>query len=517
MKPYERENFRPEAGYDAYVGRIARGFGVSSAGQGVGRLLGYATHAAVAWMHGPAQLGFYALGITLVQVANILSQLGLDNGVVRYVAHHGAGGDTARIRGTILQSLAVTFALSVALSALTFLGAGFLAHDLFGKPFLETMFRAFAGAIPFLTIMSMALWATQGFGTMKYAAFVGQILRPLANLVLVVVFYLLGVQILGAVAAYVLSMAFGAALALYCLGRVFPGLLEGRPEYESRELSAVSAPMIVANVTQYANLWIAVAVLGVFEPVSVVGIYNVAARTAALSALILVAFGGIFSPLASSLYRQERRGELGRLYDEVSRWSFTGALAFFLITTLLARDIMGVFGEAFVSGWPVIVVIAAGQLFNSSVGPTARLLAMTGHQKVVMVCSAGSAASAVVLSLLLVPAYGILGAATATAAALVLANVATLFFVRRRLGFWPYGRRYLKPLLAGLAAAAATYALRPALPGWEGLPALFVFAPFTLAVFFAVLCSLGLSPGDRRFLASFLEAVRRALRRGLIT
>ena len=66
---------------------------MSSAGQGLGRLLGYATHVAVAWMRGPLQLGFYALRITVVQAANILSQRGLDNGVVRYVAHYGAGGE----------------------------------------------------------------------------------------------------------------------------------------------------------------------------------------------------------------------------------------------------------------------------------------------------------------------------------------------------------------------------------------------------------------------------------------
>ncbi len=177
MKPHEKESlsgyrsfdtgsikerFRPEEGYDAYVGSVARGFGASSAGQGAGRLLGYAAHAAVAWMHGPAQLGFYALGITSVQPANVLSQLGLDNGVVRYVAHYGTGGDTARVRGTLVQSLVVTFALSVALSSLLFLGAGFLAQGLFGKPFLETMFRAFAGAIPFLTTVFFAVRCTLG-------------------------------------------------------------------------------------------------------------------------------------------------------------------------------------------------------------------------------------------------------------------------------------------------------------------------------------------------------------------
>jgi hypothetical protein len=77
---------RSEDVYDLQVERVARGVCVGSAGQGVERLLGHATHASVAWMYGPAQLGFYA----------------------------------------VTRSL---------------------AESVFGKPFLETMFRAFAGAL----------------------------------------------------------------------------------------------------------------------------------------------------------------------------------------------------------------------------------------------------------------------------------------------------------------------------------------------------------------------------------
>jgi O-antigen/teichoic acid export membrane protein len=359
----------------------------------------------------------------------------------------------------------------------------------------------------------MALWATQGFGTLKYAAFVGQAARPLLNLVLLVFFYMVGVQILGAVAAYVISMALGAALALASLRRVFPGLLAGKAEYEGRELSVASAPMIVANVTQYSNLWTAVVVLGVFEPVPTVGVYSAAARTAALSSLVLISFAGVFSPLAAGLYRQERLGELGRLYADVSRWAFTGALAFFLVTALFSRDVMLFFGEEFAHGWPVVVVISAAQLFNSSVGPTARLLAMTGHQKAVMVSTVGSAIAAVALNFLLVPHYGVGGAAAATAAALVLANGSSLVFVRRRLGFWPYGPRYVKPLLAGFVAAAVTLGIRALLPTIEGLPALLLFAPIILVIFACALVSLGLYPSDRRFLASFGGAIRDALGR----
>lgn len=501
-------------GYDGYVDRIARGVGMSSTGQGIGRLIGYATAAAIAKLHGPAQLGFYALGIVVLQVANILSQFGMDNGVVRYVARYRTEGDNARVRGVIIQALCVTFGLSVMLSVVIFFGSGVLADRVFDKPFLKTMFQIFAVALPFFTLMSITLWATQGFQTVRYATLVREILRPLVNLIFVFVFYFLGVEVLGAVVAYIISMVFGSFMALYYLTNVFPSLLDRDvdPIYESRALFSVSGPMIIANFTQYINLWTALIVLGVFVSAGDVGIYDVAARTATLSALVLISFAGIFSPMISSLHQQSLMGDLGYLYKDVSRWTFTGALVFFLITALLAKDIMAFFGEDFIPGWPVIVIIAAAQLFNSSVGPTARILAMTGRQQMVMVATISSAITAIVLNLLLVPSYGIFGAAVATAAALVVSNSLSLFFVNRFLGFWPYEWRYMKPLAAGLLSCLAVYLARLALPGYEGLFALVLFTPIFLAVFALSLTSFGLSPSDRKFLSSFWMAVRRNLR-----
>ena len=501
--------------YDAYVGQIARGVGMGSIGQGLSRVLGYVTQVTMAWLYGPGLLGFYVLGTTLVQIANILSQFGMDNGVVRYVAHYEAEGDVKRVRGIILQALLVTFALSVVLSVLLFFGAGFLAIRVFDEPFLETVFKAFSVSIPFFTVMSMALWATQGFQTVRYTTYVQYVVRPLLNLVFIVVFYLFGVTVLGAVASYILSMALGAVLALYYLRRIFPPLLdrEVRPKFESRALFKASAPMIMANLTQQVHSWLALLALGAFESARSVGIYDVAFRTAALSTLVLFAFNGIFSPMISSLYRRGLLQDLAYLYKDVSYWAFTGALAFFLTTGLLAQDIMTVFGPKFIPGWPVIIAIAAAQLFNSSVGPTARVLAMTGHQRIVMFSTLASAVAAAVLNLLLVPVFGLFGAAAATAAAVVLANVVTLLFVHRLLGFWPYSARYTKPIVAGLLAAVSVYLAKLVLPAYDDILALLIFTPLFLAVFLTLLVALGLSPSDRQFLASFWAAVRRNVRR----
>ena len=117
------------------------------------------------------------------------------------------------------------------------------------------------------------------------------------------------------------------------------------------------------------------------------------------------------------------------------------------------------------------------------------------------------------LNLVLVPRFGIFGAAAATAVAVVLANVVTLLFVYRRLGFWPYSTRYVKPVIAGLIAAAVMYLARLALPAYTGVSALLIFGSLLLVVFLGLLVALGLSPSDRHFLASFWAAIRRNLRR----
>ncbi len=497
--------------YDAYVGQIARGAGVSSVGQGIGRVLGYATQVALARMFGPAQLGFYVLGITAVQLANILSMFGMDNSVVRYVARYRAEGDAARVRGTVLLVLWTTFALSVALSVLMFASAGFLADVVFDKPFLESTFRAFSLAVPFFTVMSTALYATQGFQTVKYTTYVQEIMRPLINLGFVVIFYLLGVEILGAIAAYVLSMLVGSAIALCYLKRLLPELVDrGTPtKFEARKVFVSSGPMMVAKTTNYLNTWAMVWVLGVFVPAKEVGIYSAASRTAALSVLVLVAFSGIFSPMISNLYNRGSLDHLGLLYKDVSRWTFTGGLLISLPIAFFSRDVLAVFGREFVPGWPVMVVIAAAQLFNSSVGIAGSVLAMTGHEKRLMWARIVAVVMTVGVGTALVPFYGVLGAAVATAAGLVLVNVITLFSIRRLLDLWPYSRQYLKPLAAGLLAISGALLAGWALTLPEGLVAMLVLGPVFLVLFAALIVALQLSDSDRQFLKAFWAAVRR--------
>lgn len=505
-----------EAEYETYIGRVVRGAGVGSFGQVIGRVLNYATQIMLARMYGPAQLGLYVLGTTLIQVSVIFAQLGMNYGVVRYVAHYRAEGETARVRGTIIMALRVSLILSLVLATLMFFSAGFLANTVFNEPLLESVFRILSISLPFFAVMSIALWATQGFQTMKYETYIQLIQRPLLNFVLIVAFYFLGAQILGAATAFVVSVIVGAISALYGLRRLFPEIFDRsiRPEFDPRRLFGVSLPMTVASSTQYLHPWITATLLGIFASASAVGIFTVAVRTAILLTLIFEAFAMIFSPVVSGLYSRGRLEDLGSLYQEISRWIFIGSIALFLVLVVLSADMMAVFGSEFVSGQIVLIVVAVANLFKASAGPATNVLAMTDNQNIVLSATLCSTFASAAVALALVPGFGILGAGLAMAAATVLESIITLCYVRRRLNVWPYTRGYLKPLAAGILAAVTILLCEPLLDLPSGFFSLLVLGPLLMLVFLGILLALGLPPSDRQLLATLWESFKKSRRQG---
>jgi len=98
------------------------------------------------------------------------------------------------------------------------------------------------------------------------------------------------------------------------------------------------------------------------------------------------------------------------------------------------QPLLMLFGKGFMEGYPVILILSVGLLARASVGPAERLLLMVGQQRA---CAAVYGAAFVVslaLCLLLVPRFGIHGAAAASASALIVESALLFAVIRRRLG-----------------------------------------------------------------------------------
>ena len=116
------------------------------------------------------------------------------------------------------------------------------------------------------------------------------------------------------------------------------------------------------------------------------------------------------------------------------RWTFWPSLILAIVLVVLGKFILSLFGDGFTQGYPLLCVLVIGLVVRSSIGPSERLLNMIGRQKMCAVVYAGAFATNLVLCFVLIPRFGLMGAAIATVTAILLESGFLILAVRKQLG-----------------------------------------------------------------------------------
>ncbi len=495
------------------IGQIARGAGIGLAGNIIYYAFSYLFGILVARQIGAEQYGLYTLGVTAVTLFSRFAIVGLDRGLMRYASISRGEG-----RGTLLRHL-TRMALWV----------GALSGGLLGllmwrfpsqllallhwtdKPALLTLLPLLALAVPAMTLTGIAIAGTQAFRTIRYRAFVVNMVQPaiklLASLALVIWWKPLA---MAPVLGFVLAQIIGTALALFFLQRLTretPATDQPLPGM-GRKLARFSVPLLFSNVINYLNGRTEVLVLGMFLIADMAGIYNAAVRLAGLGLIVLTAFNAIFSPLISDLHHRGELERLSALFKLVTRWIVTVAMPLFVVQMLFAPQLMGLFGPDFVQGSNALRLLSLGQLVNFASGAVGVMIIMSGRSDITLMNSLLTVALALALDFWLVPRAGLLGAALAGSTIMALINFVRIWEVWHLLHIHPYSRAFVRPLLAAIPATLAGAAWQRWLPltniFYLAIACLLVAVVYTLA-----LLAMGLDEGDRMM----LDALRIRLQR----
>ena len=126
--------------------------------------------------------------------------------------------------------------------------------------------------------------------------------------------------------------------------------------------------------------------------------------------------------------------KLAAFARETVAWTFWPSLAMAVVVLLLGELMLTLFGPDFVAGYPLLFLLCIGVVARSAVGPCESLLTMTGNQNVCAFVYALTLALNIALSIVLIPLYGLWGAAIATAVSMMFEAAALSFTVYRRLG-----------------------------------------------------------------------------------
>jgi O-antigen/teichoic acid export membrane protein len=500
------------AGRDA-AARVAGGALVALAGGGLSFCLTTTYQILVARALGTAGFGLYVLALAISSFLAEACDLGLDYGVLRFGAIARGDGDLNRLRTVIRRGVLSAFAAGSLASGLLIAGAGTVARA-FGKPGLTALLIPLAVAIPFTGTAEVLRAALRCMGRVAPSVASDSLITPGVRVCMV----LIALQIAGSPRHVAVAYATTEALAmlatlamllrtLHRMSQPVDRRTQGRRKARTPGLFRYSLPMSLNRVILYTNNQTEVLVLGLLRPAESVGVFGIARRLSQGVGALLTSITVLFNPMVADLHHRHLHTELDRLFRTTNRWLFTCGFPLCLIEVAFSHDLLHVFGEGFSGGAAALAILALGQLVNVSTGTVAAVLAMIGRARMSVLDSVFFIGLSLVLDFLMIPPWGILGAAIANATSLAAVNVLRIVQIRHVLGIFPYDRRYLRPVGAGLIAAAA--ALLLPLAGLEPLPRLILRMAVLGVVYLGTLAAFGFDPVDREVARAFRKRLRR--------
>lgn len=417
---------------DEHVEEVLMEGGIALAMKVAGAALSFAFNLLLARMLGAEGAGVYYLALTVTTVASVVGRLGLDNAALRFVASSAESGNWAAVKGVHRTALVVAGLTASVLTVLVLVGAGWISSVAFSDPDLVTPLRVMAlGIVPY-ALLVVYTQALKGLKATTYAMSLQGFGVPLLAVPLLVILAA-RLDVVGAVLAWVLGCYAVVGVGHYLWRKATPDLGEVTGDFSTRDLLSTGFPLLLVASMNLIMSWTDTVMLGVWGASEQVGIYNASMKTAMLISFALLAVNSIAAPKFSSLYSSGEIGALGRLARDISIILAVIALPMWLACILAPETILSIFGPQFSKGAWALAILATGQLVNVCTGSVGFLLMMTGNERDMRNITVAVSIINVALNLLLVPPFGLVGAAIATSISIACTNVVATGFAYWRL------------------------------------------------------------------------------------
>lgn len=471
------------------LNKILKGAGLMFLGMIFSKFITYFYRIVVARYIGPDAYGQLALGLTVLGIATTLSQLGLNQGVQKFVPEARKENDKAKLKGILLSSIQIVTISSLIVGIAIYTSAEFIATEIFGNAAIKPIIQVFAFVPLASKIGHIYIDLSNGFNTMKYEVLLVRIIQPVVQLVATLILAFTGMKIMAATWGWFIGEIIIMPLAVILIERKFGPFLfsDIKARKMHKELLTYSYPLVLSGVVGTALGWGDTALLGYFMSDKAVGFYNAALPTALLVTLPAQAISSLSLPSFSELGVESSRKQQEAL-KITTRWVFSLAFPAFLLIALFPEKLMILlFGSQYSTASTALAILAFGNLIGSSTGQLGSFLKSNSNTKIVFWNTSANLIFNLGLNVILIPIYGIEGAAIATAASTIFIETILLIEVYRLHGAQPFSKKMLYSIPAGITSLVITYAIfkiafNPT-PVWVLFPAGIVFMTLYMVIF----------------------------------
>jgi O-antigen/teichoic acid export membrane protein len=426
-----------------------------------------------------ADYGTWAYVVSLVSLGVSVATFGLDRSITRFIPIYDEEKAYDKLWGTIVMVAGTILSISFGIILLVYGLHNLLAGTLISNEQAISVLLIMVFGVP---IQSMDGLTTGLFAVMakpRAIFFRKSILGPLLRLIVVLLLVFSGASIIFLAAGFVTCGAITVVLYGFFLYRTVrrEGLLDhfswATLDMPWREVLGFTVPLLASDLLYMVMNTTDAVLVGHYNGAEGVGALRVILPVAHLNLLVFSSFTLLFTPVAARLFARGDTPGIGHLYWHTSAWIAVLTFPIFALTFSLAEPLtVTLFGERYGGSAAYLSVLAIAYYFNAALGFNGLTLKVFGKVWFIVLISVIAAIVNLALNFALVPLYGPLGAAIATASTLVAHNLLKQWGLWRGTGIAFFERQQARVYLTVALAAVVLLVLHELLhpPIWVAVP-----------------------------------------------
>lgn len=411
----------------------------------IGIVLGVVFTWVVAQYYGAEGVGLYIAFWSILMIVSVLAKLGFDTAIVKFIAAFCIKKQLAFIKQIYKKVNVWIIISSCLLAAIVIVFSKSLAILFFDSETYQYLIVLLAILILPFSLIAINAEAMKGLKNITAFSFFQNASILLLAIAFIFIFSIYRSEKTDVIYAIALAIIVLLPLSLIVWKKllkrkkkVFASENDQSFPFTNKQIFKISIPMLLGNSLFLLMNWTDALMLGAMRNLSELGVYNTALKIAALSSAVLVAVNSIAMPKYAELYAENNNERLKRFVKQTSLLILVLTAPIVLSIFLFPEQLLMFFGEEFVEGKIALLVLCFAQFFSAISGSTIHLLNMSGSEKIAQNILLFSAVLNLLLNYILIPIYGILGAAVATASVTVLWNILAVIYIYKKLGFLTY-------------------------------------------------------------------------------
>ncbi len=428
--------------YRILLGSSAIAFGIKM----LGKLARYLLILLIAHKLGVNALGLFILAITILSIVSVINTLGFGILLVKYVSEFSSKSQYHLANLAYNKAVVIVLPLSILISILLYLLSPFAAEIIFKKstliPYLKTISLAI---VPFV-LLNLSFQSLRGLKKITEYALLDDLLIPFIAILFFLILFYTTIFNYQHIVSYMLSIWFVSAAGIYLWKKNIFLLYSNSPIIKpntdqlamltSKNMLNKALPLMFVTTLGMTMVWTDTLMLGMLKTEYEVGLYGVAFRVAQFINIPLIAINSIAGPMFAEYYGKKDFKNLARVAQKSTRMIILISSPLFLFFFIFPHFVLGFFGTQFIEGSNAFLMLIFGQLVNAVTGSVGPILTMTDKQTQFRNIIFFSIILNFILNLILIPSFGINGAAFASMVSAIILHMTPFFLIKKYFNFY---------------------------------------------------------------------------------